>query len=229
MDTDSPPFPSMIGGSRLWVFLAHSVAIVIGITLNRNSFMRLTPFFLAFTLLARIYAEKTFWQSVFSDKVSRHTHTKGWKSSVKRKVFSNSSSVRRIISLVIDLTFDIALLYLAYKAPIPFPYVLLVYSLGQGLGGLLQALALSILSVFTVKLISGVATATAFLFLLEINGILPTFYTNVLGLSDLSLGTIALIAVGMKSLLSGISMIASWGIAEFIHRDSINFQVQRGG
>jgi len=228
MNSDSRSFTNMIGGARLWVFLTHSCAIMLGILLHRDSLSKLAPLFLCQTIIARLFAENLFWKRTFPKAMDQRVSNRNWRDQAKGILLSSSSSRKGLTDLAIDTVIDVVLLYLAYKSPAAFTVVLLVYCLGQGIGSIFQVIAIRVLGLRKMRIFSMAFTAVTTLILLELSGHLSIFYTEVFGLSHFSVSTGVLLAIGMKSFLSGTSIIAETRVAESIFSENIDLYLKRG-
>ena len=193
-------------------FIPHALFIlgVIFFRKGQDPFL----FFLLFTIMARLFGEWIFWTKSFPQEMDTEENDKNWRSSVRSILTSQPPAIRAKNDIVIDTIVDGVLLFFALKSAASPMWVLFVYSICQGVGGLFQGVLIRIVDRQYVRKFSMIVTALATFMVLEASGVTSIGYIKMLGLSQFSVSSQILFVIGAKCLLAATAVIAKEIIAE---------------
>lgn len=207
-----PAFGFMSALYTATTFIPHSL-IMLGIMFFHKG-RDATPFFLLFTIIARLVADWIFWTKSFPQEMDTAENDKNWRLSVKGVLTSQPPAIKAMNDMVIDALVDGVLLFFAFKGAASPMWVLFVYSLCQGIGAPIQGIIIRMIDRRYVRKFSMIVTALATFMVLEANGVTSVGYIKMLGLSQFSASSQILFVIGAKCLLAATAVIAKEIIAE---------------
>lgn len=219
MKTPMPMFGVAAGMATAVGYLPHIVFLaVIAVSQSRN----ITPFFLMFTVIARILGDWVFWSQMFPSRLESTGVRSDWRSSVKDILFSKPTSIGAMFDMIVDLGIDALLIYMAIKASASPVLIFLVLSGCQAIGAFAYGMIIYVFSRKGLRLFSMAITALATFAALEMNGVIPkTSHAGVLGLDTLAKPIAILLILGAKCLFTGTTVIGKTNIAETIKLETM--------
>lgn len=108
-----PLFGFSAGIATAFGYLPHILFLaVVAVSQSKN----ITPFFLMFTIVARVLGDWIFWSQIFPSKIDSGDSRENWRSSIREILFSKTASMNAMFDMIVDLGIDALLVYMALKA-----------------------------------------------------------------------------------------------------------------
>lgn len=212
-------FGVSVGVATAFGYIPHVLfLLVIAVSQSRN----ITPFFLMFTVIARVLGDWIFWSQMFPSRMDSADSRENWRSSIKDILFSKSISISAMFDMIVDFGIDALLIYMAIKASASPVLIFLVFSACQAIGAVAHGMLIYVFSRKGLRLFSMVITAFATFAALEMNDVIPkSFHMDIFGLATLAKPLAILLILGAKCLFTGTSVIGKTSIAETIKLETM--------
>lgn len=214
MKSISLTFGFLAGCATALGFLPHIIVMAVLVFLQHKG---ITSHLLIFTLLARVLGDWLYWVRFFPTRMDLVENMKGWRSSVREAIFFKAPSFFAIFDMVIDISMDIVLVWMAFKASASPLLTLLVFCACQSISAPIQGIMIYLFEARHVRLFSMLIGVVAVLAALEINGVISRdSFINIFGLSGLTKSTALIFVLGAKCLFTGLTIVGKDTIAQSI-------------